>query len=52
VGPGPPAFALVERGLVVAADDTSASVAVPEPDAPDLAFAVSQGGVVLTLTGA
>jgi Flp pilus assembly protein CpaB len=51
-GPGPPAFALVERGLVVAADDTSASVAVPEPDAPDLAFAVSQGGVVLTLTGA
>jgi hypothetical protein len=51
-GPGPPAFALVERGLVVAADDTAASVAVPEDDAAAVAFAVSQGGVVLTLTGA
>jgi hypothetical protein len=52
IGPGPPAFALVERGLVVAADDTSASVAVPAADAPAVAFAASQGGVVLTLTGA
>ena len=52
VGPGPPAFALVERALVVAADDASASVAVPAADAPAVAFAASQGGVVLTLTGA
>jgi hypothetical protein len=47
-----PAFALVEHALVVAAGERSVSVAVPQADAPAVAFAVSQGAVVLALTGA
>ena len=48
----PPAFPLVERAAVVAVEDDTVSVAVPEDDAPGVAFALTQGAVVLALAGA
>jgi Flp pilus assembly protein CpaB len=47
-----PAFPLVERALVVDVGEEAASVAVPQPDAPRVAFALAQGAVVLALAGA
>jgi Flp pilus assembly protein CpaB len=48
----PPAFPLVERAAVVAVEDDTVSVGVPEDDAPGVAFALTQGAVVLALAGA
>ena len=50
-GPGP-AFPLVERAVVVDVGEEAASVAVPQSDAPRVAFALAQGAVVLALAGA
>jgi hypothetical protein len=52
-GPGgsDPAFALVERAAVVDVSDGVVSVAVPEADAPRVAWAVGNGSVVLALAG-
>lgn len=46
-----PAFPLVERALVVDVGDEAVAVAVPQADAPHVAFALSQGAVVLALAG-
>lgn len=46
-----PAFALVERAIVVDVGDEAVAVAVPEQDAPRVAFALAQGAVVLALAG-
>jgi hypothetical protein len=53
-GPGgsDPAFALVERAAVVDVSDGVVTVAVPEADAPRVAWAVGHGSVVLALAGA
>ena len=48
---GDPAFPLVEGAQVVDVGDEVASVAVPTGDAPRVAYALSQGVVVLALTG-
>jgi Flp pilus assembly protein CpaB len=50
-GGGDPAFPLVEGAQVVDVGDEVASVAVPTEDAPRVAYALSQGVVVLALTG-
>ena len=61
-GPGPdgtgpdgaaqePAFVLVERAAVVDVTDDAVTVAVPEGDAPRVAWALSNGAVVLALGG-
>ena len=47
-----PAFALVEQALVVDVADDAVTVAVPEDDAPRVAWALSNGAVVLALAGA
>lgn len=47
-----PAFALVEQALVVDVTDDAVTVAVPEHDAPRVAWALSNGAVVLALAGA
>jgi Flp pilus assembly protein CpaB len=46
-----PAFPLVETVPVVDVGDETASVAVPEADAPRVAYALAQGAVVVTLAG-
>ena len=51
VGDADPAFPLVETVPVVDVGDETASVAVPEPDAPRVAYALAQGAVVVTLAG-
>jgi Flp pilus assembly protein CpaB len=48
---GEPAFPVVESGLVVDVADQAVSVAVPEPDAARVAWAVGNGVVVLALSG-
>jgi len=56
-GPSPPrggdepAFPLVERAVVVDVGEEAVAVAVPEGDAPGVAFALAQGSVVLALAG-
>ncbi|HEX5946908.1 MAG TPA: SAF domain-containing protein [Acidimicrobiales bacterium] len=47
-----PAFALVEQALVVDVADDAVTVAVPGDDAPRVAWALSNGAVVLALAGA
>jgi Flp pilus assembly protein CpaB len=49
---GAPAFPLVDRAAVVAVEDDTVSVAVPRDDAAGVAFALTQGAVVLALAGA
>jgi SAF domain-containing protein len=51
-GGAEPAFPLVETVPVVDVGEETASVAVPEADAPRVAYALAQGAVVLTLAGA
>jgi Flp pilus assembly protein CpaB len=46
-----PAFPLVETVPVVDVGEETASVAVPEADAPRVAYALAQGAVVVTLAG-
>lgn len=46
-----PAFPLVERAMVVDVTEQAISVAVPEADAPRVAWALSNGAVVLALAG-
>jgi len=46
-----PAFALVEGAAVVDVADDAVTVAVPAGDAPRVAWALSNGGVVLALGG-
>jgi Flp pilus assembly protein CpaB len=48
---GEPAFPVVESGLVVDVAEQAISVAVPEPDAARVAWAVGNGVVVLALSG-
>jgi Flp pilus assembly protein CpaB len=50
-GTEPPAFPLVERAAVVDVTDQAVSVAVPEAEAPRVAWALSNGSVVLALAG-
>jgi hypothetical protein len=45
-----PVQVLVERALVVATDDQEVTIAVPETDAPEVAYAALQGTLVITLT--
>lgn len=47
-----PAFPLVEGALTVDVSDQVTTVAVPAQDAPRVAFALTQGAVVLALAGA
>jgi Flp pilus assembly protein CpaB len=49
---GEPAFPLVEGAVVVDVDEQSVAVAVPGPDAPRVAWALTNGAVVLALAGA
>lgn len=51
-GSGAPAFTLVERAAVVDAGEQAVTIAVPERDAPRVAWAVANGAVVLALAGA
>jgi Flp pilus assembly protein CpaB len=46
-----PAFPLVERATVVDVSEQATTVAVPEADAPRVAWALSNGAVVLALAG-
>lgn len=46
-----PAFPLVERAIVLDVDDQAISIAVPQADAPRVAWAVGNGAVVLALAG-
>jgi Flp pilus assembly protein CpaB len=46
-----PATTLVDQALVVTADDTAVTVAVPAELAPTVAYGAAQGLVVLTLVG-
>lgn len=48
---GDPAFPLVEAAPVIDVGDDTVSVAVPAGDAPPVAYALSQGAVVVTLAG-
>lgn len=47
-----PAFRLVDGAAVVDVDEAAVTVAVPEADAPRVAWALSAGAVVLALAGA
>jgi Flp pilus assembly protein CpaB len=47
-----PSFPLVEAAVVVDVGEQSISVAVPEPDAPRVAWVLSNGSIVLALAGA
>lgn len=47
-----PAFTLVERAVVLAVAEQAITVAVPDQDAPRVAWAVANGAVVLALAGA
>jgi Flp pilus assembly protein CpaB len=49
---GEPAFPLVEEARVVDVGEQSVSVAVPDVDAPRLAWTLTNGSVVLALAGA
>lgn len=49
---GAPAFPLVKDALVVDVGEQSVSVAVPDVDAPRLAWTLTMGSVVLALAGA
>ncbi len=51
-GAADPAFALVEGATVVDVGERAVTVAVPEADAPRVAWALSHGAVVLALAGA
>jgi hypothetical protein len=51
-GVSDPAFALVEQAAVVDVADGVVTVAVPEADAPRVAWALGHGSVVLALAGA
>jgi len=51
-GGDPPALTLAERATVVAAGDDAVTVAVPERAAPRVAWALTNGAVVLALAGA
>lgn len=48
----PPSFPLVEAALVVDVGEQSIAVAVPEADAPRVAWVLTNGSVVLALGGA
>jgi Flp pilus assembly protein CpaB len=48
---GMPTAPLVESGLVVDISDEAVTVAVPTESAPSVAYAISQGFVVIALTG-
>jgi pilus assembly protein CpaB len=50
-GSGEPALTLVERAAVVDVTDQAITLAVPEDDAPRVAWALSNGSVVLALAG-
>ena len=50
-GGGDPAFTLVERATVVAVGEQAVTIAVPDSDAPRVAWAVANGAVVLALAG-
>jgi hypothetical protein len=50
-GASDPAFALVEQAAVVDVADGVVTVAVPEADAPRVAWALGHGSVVLALAG-
>jgi hypothetical protein len=50
-GGGEPALRLVDGATVVDVTDQAVAVAVPEPDAPRVAWALSNGAVVLALAG-
>jgi Flp pilus assembly protein CpaB len=49
---GDPAFTLVERAAVVDVAEQAVTIAVPDRDAPRVAWAVANGAVVLALAGA
>jgi Flp pilus assembly protein CpaB len=49
---GEPSFPLVEAAVVVDVGEQSISVAVPEADAPRVAWVLTNGSVVLALSGA
>jgi Flp pilus assembly protein CpaB len=51
-GFGDPAFTLVERAAVVDVAEEAVTIAVPDRDAPRVAWAVANGAVVLALAGA
>jgi Flp pilus assembly protein CpaB len=51
-GSGDPAFTLVERAAVVDVAEQAVTIAVPDRDAPRVAWAVANGAVVLALAGA
>jgi len=51
-GSGAPAFTLVEQAAVVDVGEQAVTIAVPERDAPRVAWAVANGAVVLALAGA
>ena len=50
-GGSDPAFTLVERATVVAIGEQAVTIAVPDADAPRVAWAVANGAVVLALAG-
>jgi Flp pilus assembly protein CpaB len=50
-GEEPPSFPLVEAAVVVDVDEQSIAVAVPEADAPRVAWVLTNGSVVLALAG-
>jgi hypothetical protein len=52
LGPAAGVVPLVDRALVIDVTDEVVTVAVPSALAPAVAAAVTQGAVVLTLTGA
>jgi Flp pilus assembly protein CpaB len=47
-----PSFPLVETAVVVDVDEQSIAVAVPEADAPRVAWVLTNGSIVLALAGA
>jgi Flp pilus assembly protein CpaB len=51
-GSSDPAFTLVERAAVVDVAEEAVTIAVPDRDAPRVAWAVANGAVVLALAGA
>lgn len=51
VGGGDPAFTLVEAAAVVDVTEQAVTIAVPERDAPRVAWAVANSAVVLALAG-
>ena len=47
-----PSFPLVQAAVVVDVGEQSIAIAVPEADAPRVAWALTSGAVVLALAGA